>query len=637
MADFENQTEQQPQDPPSPLDGSDHVAQDGSAAKTAAETASDDILETGFLPDGAGDNSPAGDDSLPDADGASPPSNGDDSDGCDDSDNQLALSASPTVGGGAAAPSPEERNENAPAAEAELRKRVNFLYEPGDLAHDVAKVLKILLAGDLPLYVHAEQLVVVVNPSSESRPEMHKIKHLTASQFAMFLSIVIEFVCEKNQKTVPIDAPTSLLRGVLEFPNLPFPHLRRIVGIPTLLPDGTLVDQAGYHEPSGIFYSPAPDVTFPEWDEMPTREDAILAVKVLTDLLCDALFADAEVDLAAAMAAIITPIVRTAIDGCVPAFVFEAATPRIGKSELVNFTSLILTGKTAKVQAPRSDMEMEKRITGHVRAGDAMITFDNGVKPIGGPAIEAAVTSRTWTGRILCSNKMYTGPMETTVYFTGNHVTYHIDMLDRVVPIHLTTELENASERPLKRPNAQQWILANRGQLIAAAVTICRAYMLAGSPDMNLKPMRGFDAWSRVVRSALVWSGTADPLHRRAELKADRDPETAAFGMVLTGLERLFPEARAFTAKAVFDKLHGSAQSAAGREQTDTLNAAFGVLFDAAPAKLGQLKFSYALKRLTERTVGGLHMRRTRNGNAGNEYKVVRIAAEEPTDVASTQ
>jgi hypothetical protein len=54
-------------------------------------------------------------------------------------------------------------------------------------------------------------------------------------------------------------------------------------------------------------------------------------------------------------------------------------------------------------------------------------------------------------------------------------------------------------------------ILADRGLYIADCLTIPLAYMLAGSPG-RLPPLAGFEEWSDVVRSALVWVGCADPI-----------------------------------------------------------------------------------------------------------------------------
>jgi hypothetical protein len=51
--------------------------------------------------------------------------------------------------------------------------------------------------------------------------------------------------------------------------------------------------------------------------------------------------------------------------------------------------------------------------------------------------------------------------------------------------------------------------LRMRGELLAAAFTIVRAYVHAGKPG-RLKHVGSFEEWSDLIRSALVWLGEAD-------------------------------------------------------------------------------------------------------------------------------
>jgi len=64
----------------------------------------------------------------------------------------------------------------------------------------------------------------------------------------------------------------------------------------------------------------------------------------------------------------------------------------------------------------------------------------------------------------------------------------------------------------------------HRAGHVNAALTICRAYLAAGSPDLGLSPFGSFERWSKLVRSALVWAGTPDPCESRGEVMGD-DPE----------------------------------------------------------------------------------------------------------------
>jgi putative DNA primase/helicase len=65
--------------------------------------------------------------------------------------------------------------------------------------------------------------------------------------------------------------------------------------------------------------------------------------------------------------------------------------------------------------------------------------------------------------------------------------------------------------------------LKNRGLYIAAALTICRAYVVAGRPNLA-KKLASFEGWSDTIRSALMWLGIADPVASMDASKAE-DPE----------------------------------------------------------------------------------------------------------------
>ncbi len=578
------------------------------------------------VPDDSGDAGDDVDDFEDDpGDGktARPPSNGDDSDDCDGLGGgfevePIFVHEIPDV-----EPNGVKEDESTNQARTQGDGRTVVKWHAANLAQVVCETRRALLNSNLPLFVYAGRLASVGRAGSLQVETAEKIHFVTAPHLTLLLSAVIRFTHDE----VDIAVPPALVRAIMACPTSPFPRLLSLVNIPALLPGGRLIDKPGFDEASGIYYAETPGLIVPAVPRNPTQAAVQAALALLTEMQKDALFADRRADLAATLAAVATSVVRSAIDGCVPAFVITAASPRIGKSHTVEGVSLILTGETAEVEAFGTDEEVEKRITGHVKTGDPIIAFDNVARRIGGAPIEAAVTSRTWRGRKLRTNDFYTGPMVATIFFTGNRLTYHVDMLGRVVIVKLATDLEHIAERPLQRPDAKAWILANRGRLIAAVLTICRAHMAAGSPDMGLKPMRGFDAWSRRVRSALVWAGTADPLQNLAQFKADADPETEAFGIALEQLAELFPAEQHFTSKDVFAALCRATESGAARFDTALLAEALKVVFDVDPVKLRALGFSHAITKLLDRNVGGLQMKRVvRHSNAGHVYKIKHIS-----------
>lgn len=123
------------------------------------------------------------------------------------------------------------------------------------------------------------------------------------------------------------------------------------------------------------------------------------------------------------------------------------------------------------------------------------------------------------------------------------------DLTTRVVPISLDPQVERPEEREFQR-NLYDWIPAHRPRLIRAALTILRAYVVAGRPKQPIKNFARFEDWSRLIRSALVWLGEADPLLGREQLE-DGDPVRAKLRALLLAWFAVFKTAPATSKEAV--------------------------------------------------------------------------------------
>src|SRR5262249_49411449 len=75
-------------------------------------------------------------------------------------------------------------------------------------------------------------------------------------------------------------------------------------------------------------------------------------------------------------------------------------------------------------------------------------------------------------------------------------------------------------------------VMRDRGAYIAAALTICRAYIVAGRPNLATPKLASFEDWSDTVRSALIWLGEADPVKSMATSRVD-DPKRVGLGELL--------------------------------------------------------------------------------------------------------
>jgi hypothetical protein len=143
-----------------------------------------------------------------------------------------------------------------------------------------------------------------------------------------------------------------------------------------------------------------------------------------------------------------------------------------------------------------------------------------------------ALTSEFLTDRILGVSKTATVSTRTLFLSSGNNVGPIQDMTRRCVTIHLNPDCETPATREFKRPNLEQEILQQRGKYVSAALTIIRAWIAAGRPHMECKPLAGFGTWSDLCRQPLLWLECKDPVDSILKAIAE-DPDRDTLGRLL--------------------------------------------------------------------------------------------------------
>lgn len=304
-----------------------------------------------------------------------------------------------------------------------------------------------------------------------------------------------------------------------------FPALRGVISAPTMRPSGTILDKPGYDAESGFLLIHGG--RWPKVPDAPTLADAVSAVDALWEPIKDFPFSDRS-SASAALAAILTIAGRPSFDGPSPLFVVAAKDAGTGKTLLANVISVIGTGNVAPAICPWSDPdEGRKTMLALALAGDPIGLLDNWptARSLGDEALDGALTSGTVRGRILGKSQIISPRWETVLIVTGNNVSYAGDTARRTIPINLDARVENPEERTgFGHDPLIPWVMENRKRLVIAALTVLRAYVLAGRPDMHLPRMGSFEPWSDTVRSALVWAGYEDPALGRQAVREMSDP-----------------------------------------------------------------------------------------------------------------
>ena len=344
----------------------------------------------------------------------------------------------------------------------------------------------------------------------------------------------------KSKSHVPCLPPESVVGAVAARGE--WGGVRPLVSVstsPTLRPDGTVLQQPGYDADTATLYWPRE--AYAEVPERPTLEDAKAALEVLREVVCDFPFARPEHE-SAWLAGLLTMLARPAIDGPVPLFAVDATTRGTGKSRLVDAAVWLAHGQdAARTSLPDDDDEMRKRITSLVLEGDPAVCLDNINTAIALPSLDAVLTSMTWKDRALGTNTNVTAPHRAVWWATGNNLVLGGDLSRRALHVRLESPLENPEERTgFKHPELIPWVRANRKKLVACALTILRAFVVAGAPYEG-GIWGSFEAWSRLVPGALVWVGAATPLLARATQDPALDDEKRSLMVLIEGLRRLCP------------------------------------------------------------------------------------------------
>ena len=392
---------------------------------------------------------------------------------------------------------------------------------------DEAESALLAVADAAPIMVRAGMLVqpiVDLLPASHGRKcEVVLLRRLTAANLIYLLNkhaaTFIQFD-GRVKKWLKVDPTPAIATQLLEKGRWQFPKVAGVINAPTLRPDGTILDVPGYDPATQLWYHPDSQLALPQLCTAPTREQAKQALGLLKELLTNYPF-DSKADRSVALAAILTQVLRGAFD-VVPMNLMRAHDAGTGKSHLVDLISMIARGQFCPVVTNvKSVEEMEKRLGALVLEGVSMASLDNCSCDLGGDLLCQITERRLIHIRILGQSEMPVCEWRGVLYATGNNVTFLLDMARR----GLTANIDAKVERPELRKfsfDPFERVLADRGSYIAAAITIARAYITAGSPEV-CGPLGSYEQWSRLARAPLVWLGEADPTKSMDEARKE-DP-----------------------------------------------------------------------------------------------------------------
>lgn len=485
--------------------------------------------------------------------------------------------------------------------------------------HDVVDQSSAVLEGDVNMYQRDARLVRLVRVAEADAQTAGmaigtpQIRGLVTPTLRERLTALAQF--EKFDKRengwVPCLPTDPVVRALEERGE--WPSVRPIVGVietPSMRPDGTVLDVPGYDHATGYVYLPARE--YPPVPRQPDLDAARSSLTALLDPWVDFPFSS-ESERYVPLAALLTLVARPAIVGACPAFLFDASTRGSGKSLLTRATTTLAHGReSALVTWPSTPEELEKLLGSYALRGASVVSWGNVVGEFGGAPLDKVLTCADRVElRILGRTEVPSLTWRAVILADGNNMVIGGDTCRRV----LVARIEPMCERPEERtgfviPDLIAWCRDHHPRLVCAALTLLRAYVVAGRPEQGLAGWGSFEAWRDLIGSAIAWAGGADVMACRPTIAAKDDDTTSALRAVVEHLPRLAPEG--LTCAAMISALY-PADRMRGIVPPDGFEALREAIEVLAPPNRGcppsAQKLGYAFRKARRRVVEGVGAR----------------------------
>lgn len=496
-----------------------------------------------------------------------------------------------------------------------------FSFEPDPIPpikYDITKLSEMLdyaeaamMRADVQLYQMGGRLVhpVRVDTDSSDADDVRRkagsltVREVNALRLREYMIehapfYVVKVDKQGERKRIRTAAPMALANHYLaRGDRWCTPVLNGVIETPTLRRDGTLLEDDGYDAASGLLLAKG-GVEFPSVKDAPTFDDAREALEQLKEPFKDFPFvANAKGESpsrSVMLSAVLTGVVRRTLHSA-PIHGTSAPTMGTGKTLAMDVVSLIVTGRlTTAMSQGANEEEDEKRLFSVLLQNDQILLIDNVKRPIEGDALCTILTQSTWQSRILGENRKVAVPTNALFLASGNNLTFKGDMVTRALLCRMDARVERPETRRFT-VDLKAEIPKRRPELVAAVLTVLRAFVVAGRPGLEqLTPFGRFEDWSNLVRGALVWLGEPDPCRTRNFIAVD-DPER-------NDLEQLLI--------AMHD--HAGDRPCAAKELIEMCDCSDTSLLDAiesaVPKATAKTLGSY-LKQREGKIVGGLHLR----------------------------
>lgn len=406
----------------------------------------------------------------------------------------------------------------------------------------------------------------------------------------------------------PIDPPIKYANHYLaRRGDRKVPTLTGFVSAPTLRADGSVLDQPGYDEATGLIYDPH-GVMFPAVPPQPSEEQARDAMLRLAHPFRAFPFVG-KADESVALAMVLTGLIRRTLPTA-PLFLVDAPLRGSGKTIIAEVAGVVATGHrpTAMSVGEGSAEELRKRLFAALLSGDAVILLDNLTCALTGDFLCSVLTSPTVQDRILGQSANVTVPTRVLLTATGNNIATRGDLDRRAVKCRIDAKTEHPEQRQFNFHPVDE-AQAGRPELVVAGLTALRWAKLANG-HTPVKKLGSYAEWAW-VQNTLVWLGWANPTDTQEDIRC-LDNETTALAELLHAWHAEHELRRALTVKQLWD---------ASSPELKELMAEC----TPKPGAWSGKSFGRYLNRHKDQIVGGLHLRRGPDRHRQATWEVVDV------------
>jgi len=157
-----------------------------------------------------------------------------------------------------------------------------------------------------------------------------------------------------------------------------------------------------------------------------------------------------------------------------------------------------------------------------------MVVIDNVKHPLESPELCKTLTETFHCDRILGHLQTVNLPVRFCWIANGNNLKVGGDMARRCYWVRTAAKPSRPFERTgFGHKRLKQYVLAHRGGLLAALLTLALAWFVAGCPEPTVKPVGSYEDWTVIIGGILQFAGIDGFLANSADMYEQAETESS--------------------------------------------------------------------------------------------------------------